>query len=218
MGGRGPTAVIREAPSVPTERSGNPAYSMSRHASPVAEMAGRSDPGLGAIEQAGLAVAAGGARPWRGIVVKASGVLASLLVAMLVVSGAVRSRPVEAPSVPAIHQSAPALSQGQGGPAVGGSCDARVALDPAARDGSDLGGPARTSNAATAARHRAALARARRQESLDDVLRIAEAFAVIGDRQGVAESLRIAELIAGPEPEARADVQAVTRELGGVIC
>jgi len=53
----------------------------------------------------------------------------------------------------------------------------------------------------------AAVFRARHQRSLDGVLRAAEAFAALGDRQVVAQCLTIAKDLAGRDPKAQALVQ-----------
>jgi hypothetical protein len=58
-----------------------------------------------------------------------------------------------------------------------------------------------------------ALLRARRQESLHGVLRVAEAFAELGDRAAVARALGIARNLAAHDPEGRADVQAVAARI-----
>ena len=56
----------------------------------------------------------------------------------------------------------------------------------------------------------AALFRARRQNSLDGVLRVANAFAGLGDRQVVAQCLKLARELAGRDPQAQARVQGYT--------
>jgi hypothetical protein len=56
--------------------------------------------------------------------------------------------------------------------------------------------------------YRRALSRARRQASLDGVLTVAEALAALGDREGVEQSIRVAERLAGPDPERAAEVRA----------
>jgi hypothetical protein len=59
-----------------------------------------------------------------------------------------------------------------------------------------------------------ALLRARDLQSLDGLLRAAEAFAALGDQDVLAESLRIAEALAGVEgPAARERVAAARRRL-----
>jgi tetratricopeptide (TPR) repeat protein len=55
-----------------------------------------------------------------------------------------------------------------------------------------------------------ALSRARREECVECLLRIAEAFAALGDREQLRLSLRLAELFARQDPEAEADVRAFT--------
>jgi hypothetical protein len=59
----------------------------------------------------------------------------------------------------------------------------------------------------------AALFRARQQDSLDGVLRVAEAFAALGDRDEVERCVRIAERLAAQDAEAKADVQAVAARI-----
>jgi hypothetical protein len=54
-----------------------------------------------------------------------------------------------------------------------------------------------------------ALSLARRQDCLHCVLRVAEAFAALGDREHLEQSLRIAGLLAAQDPEAEADVRAL---------
>ena len=54
-----------------------------------------------------------------------------------------------------------------------------------------------------------ALVRARGQRSVDGVVRTAEAFARLGDREVVEQALRIARDLAGTDPEAEARVRAV---------
>jgi hypothetical protein len=53
-----------------------------------------------------------------------------------------------------------------------------------------------------------ALARARRAESLYGVIRVAEAFAELGDHPAAERALAIARSLAAHDPEARADVRA----------
>jgi hypothetical protein len=55
-----------------------------------------------------------------------------------------------------------------------------------------------------------ALSQARRQECVECLLRLAEAFAAMGDREHVELSVRLAELLAAQDPEAEADVRAFT--------
>ncbi|MGH7318486.1 MAG: hypothetical protein ACRELA_02500 [Candidatus Rokuibacteriota bacterium] len=56
--------------------------------------------------------------------------------------------------------------------------------------------------------YRSALARARHDESLDGVLRVAEALATVADREAVGQAFRIADRLAALDPDARADVRA----------
>ncbi len=60
-----------------------------------------------------------------------------------------------------------------------------------------------------------ALFRARQEESLDGVLRTAEAFAALGDREVVDQCIRIAELLAAQDPEGQADVRAFRERWAG---
>jgi hypothetical protein len=61
--------------------------------------------------------------------------------------------------------------------------------------------------------YRAALLRARRQHSVDGVLRAAVAFGELGDREVVADAMRTAEHQAGQDLHARARVRAVADRL-----
>jgi hypothetical protein len=54
----------------------------------------------------------------------------------------------------------------------------------------------------------AALFRARQQRSLDGILRVAIAFADLGDREAAAHALRLAELEARLDPQARGRVRS----------
>jgi hypothetical protein len=54
-----------------------------------------------------------------------------------------------------------------------------------------------------------ALFRARQQRSLDGVLRAATGFGELGDRDTLAQALRMAERAAGPDPRAQARVQVI---------
>jgi hypothetical protein len=58
-----------------------------------------------------------------------------------------------------------------------------------------------------------ALFRARQVGSLDGVLRVAEAFLILGDAEVVAQCVRIAELLAAQDPDAQADVRAFIARL-----
>lgn len=59
----------------------------------------------------------------------------------------------------------------------------------------------------------AALFRARQEDSLEGVLRAAEAFAALGDRDVVEQCLRIAQSVAGQNQEGQARVQALRDRL-----
>src|SRR5262245_902464 len=63
----------------------------------------------------------------------------------------------------------------------------------------------------------AALRSARHAESLDGVLRVADAFAQLGDRDDVELSLHIARGLAGSDPESVADVKAATARLSDLF-
>jgi hypothetical protein len=65
--------------------------------------------------------------------------------------------------------------------------------------------------------YRAALRSARREESLDGVLRAAEAFAQIGDGPDVEMSLHVARDLAGSDPEAVDDVKAAAGRLSDLL-
>lgn len=67
-----------------------------------------------------------------------------------------------------------------------------------------LGGFSRAAEAKARQIYLAALFRARQQESLDGVLRTAEAFAALGDRELVDRCLRIAESLAAQARDAQA--------------
>lgn len=60
-----------------------------------------------------------------------------------------------------------------------------------------------------------ALFRARQHGSLDGVLRVAEAFAALGDREAVAQCLRVADQLAArnPKADARERVRVLTADL-----
>ena len=64
--------------------------------------------------------------------------------------------------------------------------------------------------------YRQGLYRARQQASLDGVLTVAEALAALGDREGVEQSIRVAERLAGPDSERLAEVRAVRARLANL--
>jgi hypothetical protein len=65
--------------------------------------------------------------------------------------------------------------------------------------------------------YQAALRSARRAESLDGVLRAAEAFAQLGDVDEVEWTLRLARDLAGSDPEAIDDVRAAAGRLSDLL-
>jgi hypothetical protein len=155
---------------------------------------------------------------WKRIVMRASGLLAPLLATVLVISGAPGTRVVKAPPAPAIHRAAQTFDQAYRVAAASGRWDALLEVGDAARRAGDLAGSPETADARAREIYRAALAQARQRGSLDGVLRVAEAFIAVGDREGAVESIRIAEVLAGRDPEARADVRAVASQLTGALC
>jgi hypothetical protein len=95
------------------------------------------------------------------------------------------------------------------------SWEALLDVGDAQRPLAELGGapmrPAAEAKGAEA--YRAGLARAWQQHAVDGVLRAAEAFADLGDHEAAALGLRMAEALAARDPEAQADVRAVTARL-----
>jgi hypothetical protein len=89
--------------------------------------------------------------------------------------------------------------------------EALLEVGDAARRLDDLAGVREPFDAQARELYLAALARARREESLDGVLRTAEAFADLGDSGLLEESLRIAKVLAGGNPEGEADLRAFAR-------
>ena len=65
--------------------------------------------------------------------------------------------------------------------------------------------------------YRAALRNARRAESVEGVLSVAEAFAQLGEASEVALSLHIARELAGSDAEAIADVKAAAGRLSNLL-
>ena len=80
-----------------------------------------------------------------------------------------------------------------------------VAVGDAYRRLGHLGGFPKASEAKARETYLAALFRARQDGSLDGVLRVAEAFAELGDRDVVEQCLRVARTLAGQAHDARAD-------------
>jgi hypothetical protein len=94
----------------------------------------------------------------------------------------------------------------------GGADDLVEAGDLLRRLGEAWGDPATFDDKARAI-YALALARARREESVHGVLRVAEAFAALGDRPAVDRALAIARSLAADDAEARADVRAFAARL-----
>lgn len=120
-----------------------------------------------------------------------------------------RSQSVNEAAAP-IHAAALALDQAYRAAAAGGHWAELVELGHAFRRLGHVAGDPATFDAAALATFRAALTHARRQTSLDGVLRAAEGFGELGDRNGLKESVRIAELLAAGDPEAEADLRTLT--------
>jgi hypothetical protein len=85
------------------------------------------------------------------------------------------------------------------------------------RRAGDASGPGGASRKTVREHYLTALARARQQSSLDGVLRIAERFAAIPDRDGLALSLRAADDVLArlPDPEAREQGRTAVERLAG---
>ncbi len=83
----------------------------------------------------------------------------------------------------------------------------------------ELSGQRQTAAARARNLYLTALFRARQQNSLDGILRVAEAFARLGDRDVVAQCLRIAERLAveARDPEAPARVHAFGARLADAL-
>lgn len=79
----------------------------------------------------------------------------------------------------------------------------------------ELAGARKASEARARWTYRAALFRARQEGSLDGVLRVAEAFSALGDREVVAQCIRIAERLAarGRDAQAHDRVSALSERL-----
>jgi hypothetical protein len=148
---------------------------------------------------------------------KGSWLLAPLVVTVLAVTGAPRSQVGGEPSAPTVHRSARAPDDAYRAVAAGGRWNALLeAGDTARRLGAVTGSP--QTDAKAREMYRSALAQARQQESLDGVLSVAEAFAALGDREGFDESIRVAQVLAGGDPEARADVRAAAAQFTSSLC
>jgi hypothetical protein len=155
--------------------------------------------------------------------------LAALLFALLVAGLAAMERLVaEAPhaAVPrawtqALDRADAAMAQGDATGAMSAWRDAHAAAmrsgqwesmiavgDASRRLGASSGSP-RESLARARQAYLTALFRARRERSVEGSLRAAVAFGELGDRQVLAQALRIAERQAGRDPVSRARVRAV---------
>ncbi len=172
------------------------------------------DVALGAANQpvsarAGTDGAQSGVRPWRRIATKGPWLLAPLLVAVLAVSVAPTNPVVGEPPAPTVHRSVQALDDAYRVAAAGGDWEALLEVGDAARRVGDAADSPETFDARAREMYRSALAWARRQGSLDGVLRVGEALAALGDREGFKESIRTAKVLAGRDPEAQADVRAL---------
>lgn len=92
-----------------------------------------------------------------------------------------------------------------------------IQVGDAARQIGGAAGVRRTGEAKARRLYLAALARARRQGSLEGVLGAGEAFAALGDREVVGQCLRIARLLAAQNPEAQADVRVFQERLAWLL-
>jgi hypothetical protein len=90
-----------------------------------------------------------------------------------------------------------------------GTWEAMVDVGDASRRLAADGGFRREGDARAREAYMTALLRARRDHSVDGVLRAAVAFGELGDREVVAHAVHIAEREAGQDPRAREQVRAV---------
>ena len=90
-----------------------------------------------------------------------------------------------------------------------GRWEGMIAVGDASRRLAILGGSRREGEARARQAYLTALLRARRDHSVDGVLRAAVGFGELGDREVVAHALRIAERQAAHDPRAREHVRAV---------
>ncbi len=88
-----------------------------------------------------------------------------------------------------------------------------IAVGDAALRMGDVGGSRQAPEPTARDSYLTALFRARRQGSLDGVLRTAEAFAALGDPVGVVQAMSIAEELATRDPEWPARVRAFAEQL-----
>ena len=155
--------------------------------------------------------------------------LSALMAGTSIVSAQEAGRSGTAPLMEAIRAMDDALAKGDVRTALRAREDARLAaLASAGWEGLVLLGDATVrlgqssglSGAMEPAARRAyafALYRARRQESLEGVVRVTEAFVSLGDRDMALKACGIAGSLAAsaPEPEARERVRALEKRLGG---
>jgi hypothetical protein len=90
-----------------------------------------------------------------------------------------------------------------------GQWEGMIAVGDAARRLEASGGPQRNGLALARQAYLTALFRARREHSVEGALRVAAAFGELGDRDVLAQALRVAEKQAGRDPIKRARVRAV---------
>ena len=90
-----------------------------------------------------------------------------------------------------------------------GTWEAMIEVGDASRRLAAGGGFRRQGDASAREAYMTALLRARRDHSVDGVLRAAIAFGELGDREVAAHAVRIAEREAGQDPRAREQVRAV---------
>ena len=97
-----------------------------------------------------------------------------------------------------------------------GQWEGMIAVGDAARRLGARGGVPRDSLVRARQAYLTALYRARREHSVEGALRAAAAFGELGDRDVLAQALRIAEQQAGPDPVKRARVRSVTERWMGL--
>ena len=110
-------------------------------------------------------------------------------------------------------QTVSALSAGENDPLRSQQWEGLVEVGDASRRLGARAGFRRDGDAQARDAYMTALARARRQHSLDGVLRVAAAFGELGEREVVVHAVRIAEHQAADDPRARERVRAVADRL-----
>ncbi len=159
-----------------------------------------------------------GVHRWRRIPMKGSWLLAPLLASLLGLGEVAATWVVGEFHVPRVHPAAPGLDDaGRLAAAVGG-WEALLEVGDAAQRIGTGAGSSETVDGRAREIYRSALARARQQESLDGVLRVAEVLATLGDREGFKEGIRVAKVLAGGDPEAQADLRAVATQFPDSLC